>query len=334
MGKKNFSGTAKCLRWHFRISYMNAKVKKWLNKKGVAKEAERVVYATKMCEELQELFDEEALKAMWQCEFTMDEGKENPHIQGAVQWKTAKQKFTILNNTTMQHCHYLAPMTAAYIDNTNYCSKQDGTAEWDVWSSGNQEAEHEKKKNKTEAWNEDVNAGMSSKELRNKHPAMWWKTSQSKLELAKQENDESDEGEIEPKTVTVYWGEAGCGKSTKAGKFSKNAVAIRFEKGILYIDPRYNPKKHDTVFLDEFVGRGCTVETFKDITDQGIPLARVLGGTKRIVARKWAITSNRDPETWFAKEEWPMLSRRLTIIKCSIDPNYVRDPPGAPAGGA
>lgn len=266
-------------------------------------------------------------KAIFQPERTVDEaGKQNIHIQGAMYLKKGKKKSTLLNDGLMKNFHYLMPMTSSYINNMKYCTKEE-SAYGDVFSIGDQDAWIEKEKSdkvsQAKAWNEAVNANMPEDKLKDEHPAMWWKTSTAKLERAIDLNQAKEEQKIEPKVVNVYWGEPGCGKSTKAGKFDfEKAVEIRFERGILYVDARYDPRRHDTIVLDEFTGDGCKVELFKAITDQGIPIARILGGTKRIMARKWNITSNVNPKTWFSITEWPAIKRRLNIIKCKKDPSY------------
>lgn len=156
MGKP-INEKSKCYRWHFRISYTNAKCapKIWAaaalaeiplpsldsTKAAQTKEEFKETVKDALMLLLKWKLTEWCHTAAFKPELTWKMDKEtdmpvltstgqkipNPHIQGCMYLKVPKLKTTILNDHVMTLCHYMQPQTHSQQVNSNYAVKTDTT---------------------------------------------------------------------------------------------------------------------------------------------------------------------------------------------------------------
>lgn len=123
-----------------------------------------------------------------------------------------------------------------------------------------------------------------------------------------------------PKTVTVFWGPTGTGKSYRAKRMFPDAYKVPHAKSSgLYFDGYAD---NDALLVEEMSGTRFPFQFLLDLLDPDSPSVAVPvhGGFVKCIARHYVFTSNLHPYQWYEKyfterpEMWPCLERRMTNV--------------------
>lgn len=119
--------------------------------------------------------------------------------------------------------------------------------------------------------------------------------------------------------IIVYWGVAGCGKTTEATKYSKNYYMLTppTSSGKLWWDG-YNNIIHDTVIIDEMDGSFMPLHDFKRLCDDHEYMVDCKGYRQQFKAKTIIFTSNNHPYKWYnfkSKNDEEAFKRRIDLIE-------------------
>lgn len=119
------------------------------------------------------------------------------------------------------------------------------------------------------------------------------------------------------RTITVYWGPTGVGKSRKVWELAGSSAYPKCPNSKFWDGYR----GHETVVIDEFRGR-IDISHVLRWFDRYPVLVEIKGSATVLCAKNIFITSNLDPRIWYPDLDGMTLDalmRRLTIIYCPIN---------------
>lgn len=160
---------------------------------------------------------------------------------------------------------------------------------------------------------EDLLKHKSLRKLSQEHPTTFVKYHRGFTALLAQQ-EVSDQ--FEAKTVEVYWGATGTGKTRKA--FEENPGLFRASppSGTTYWFDGYN--REDCILIDDYSYESAyPIGFFLQLLDGRAIQAPVKGGFTTIVAGTIIITSNQHPDHWYPKiapHQRDAMSRRFTSV--------------------
>lgn len=115
------------------------------------------------------------------------------------------------------------------------------------------------------------------------------------------------------KTVTVYWGEPGTGKTRRVYEEEPNVAVIRCDNG--FWSP-YNGQ--EAVLFDDFDGGWCKRNSFLQMTDRYQCQINQKGGTAWWWPKRIYITSNAHPRDWYNHAPAAVVRRMDKIVKIVV----------------
>nr|UBJ26257.1 replication-associated protein [Giant panda feces-associated circular DNA virus] len=240
------------------------------------------------------------LKESGICSYVVGQLEEAPttgeqHIQCFLQLKKP-QRLSWMKRHVHATAHW-EPMAGNAQEASAYCKKDD-TRVLGPWEFGTLQA-----KGKVMGLDEAVEwvkAGRTLKEIAEAFPVVWVHHSRGLMDLKKRLDLRSDRREFGPEgpEVWVFWGPSGTGKSRIAAHEWPEA----FWKipGDKWFDGYDN---HETVVLDDFKDTDLRLTELQQLLDRYPHWVEVKGGAVPMLARRYVITSNTHPDTWYTRAD-------------------------------
>lgn len=208
-----------------------------------------------------------------------------PHLQGYVEFNSGKRITTMV-----KACPGIKfiPCKGDADSNQNYCSK-DAT---DIWEEGDVKAQGART-DITEAMSS-IREGMDEMTFFEQHTmtAVRYPKAMEKYRLL---CDKKRNQGFHKKTVLVYWGQTGTGKTRSAIEEYPDAFIVSEGVSGLWWDG-YDGEK--TVVMDEFRGN-VPISQLLRILDGYACQVSIKGGSRQLFADTIIITSNTDPLEWY-----------------------------------
>nr|WQA30150.1 MAG: rep protein [Cressdnaviricota sp.] len=145
-----------------------------------------------------------------------------------------------------------------------------------------------------------VVSGTPLSEVAKLFPIVWVRHGRGLVDLRKQLNLDADRREFGPDgpELWVLWGPAGSGKS----RYAKEQWPDAFWKAP-YSNWWDGYGTHETVILDDFKDDGMRLTDFQRLIDWYPLWVEIKGGSLPMLAKRYVITSNYDPEYWYQKAD-------------------------------
>lgn len=234
-----------------------------------------------------------------------------PHLQGYLQLEKATGGQTIKNQSKVLKMWMGLANSPEKAD--KYC-KKDG----DFWTSGKLDLKTPQQKGGSatkQTWrqlHDDIKAGMSFEDVREKYPSMVMQTRNAVMAECLANAPKRDFKTC----VHVYFGESGTKKTTRATSEHVNPTYLKPPSSKEWFDG-YNGR--DDVILDEFRG-GIQLGGLLSMMDQFQCRVQVKGGMVNFAPRRLTITSNLHPNDWYNqttldKHGLAALWRRFNVVK-------------------
>lgn len=123
------------------------------------------------------------------------------------------------------------------------------------------------------------------------------------------------------KTVKIFWGESGSGKSHRAFEEARadGAEEVYVKDPVTKWWDGYDPARHTRVVVDEYEG-GWSIGHFLRWTDKWASDCEVKGGRLPFLASQIWFTSNKSPDEWYpnaTEEQKRALRRRVQVTHFS-----------------
>lgn len=124
------------------------------------------------------------------------------------------------------------------------------------------------------------------------------------------------------KTVKVFWGEPGTGKSHRAFQEARaqGAEKVYVKDPVTKWWDGYDPTKHEYVVVDEFEG-GWSLGHFLRWTDKWASDVEIKGGRLPFKAKAIWFTSNKSPDDWYpmaTESQRGAVRRRIDVTHFSV----------------
>lgn len=224
-----------------------------------------------------------------------------PHLQGYIQYKTAK-RFSTLKRRYPRFHFEVARGSAE--QNRKYCTKEPRLG--GPWTVG--ECPQQGRRTDLEAVADTIKEKDLDQAITD-HPTMFIRYHRGMQALSSHYSIKKREerGWVRPR-ILVFWGDTGTGKTRKAYQLDKTLYSCSSHDNTLWFDG-YSGQK--TILFDDFKG-GIRYRTLLQITG-GYPFhAPVKGGFTMLSFRTIIFTSNHHPDDWYPNISTPELTRRLT----------------------
>lgn len=217
------------------------------------------------------------------------------HLQFYVQLHRS-QRLTWLKAKIDSEAHW-EPARGSFEENKKYCTKEESRIEgpWEVGIPARQG-----KQTGLDEATELVVSGTPLSEVAKLFPVVWVRHGRGLADLRKTLCLETDRREFGPDgpELWVLWGPAGSGKS----RWVKEHWPDAFWKAP-YSTWWDGYGTHETVVLDDFKDDGMRLTDFQRLIDWYPLWVEVKGGSLPMLAKRYVITSNYDPEHWYAKAD-------------------------------
>lgn len=223
------------------------------------------------------------------------------HLQGFLQLKK-KKRLTGVKKLVGQKVH-LEPRRGTPQEAAAYCSKEESRLEG-PWKKG--EMSCTGKRNDLEELMVMAAEGKSEVEIADADPATWARNYRA-IERYKRLKQEQRDWPME---VSVFWGEAGTGKTRKAYEEEPGIWSKPAGKWFDGYDGQ------EAVLIDDFTG-DMDLSLFLKVLDRYPLTVEVKGGTTSFLAKRIFVTSNLSPEEWYpmaTQIQHNAIRRRITRL--------------------
>lgn len=246
---------------------------------------------------------------VWQKEKCPNTGR--THFQGYIELNKAVRMSGVKKIIGEAH---IEPRKGTRDQARNYCMKQESRVEG-PWEFPNPEAFESKQGSRNDL--DEIALCIKDKGLNNainSYPNMFVKYHKGMIALAAHEI-KSKVPKWRDVNVTVFWGEAGSGKTKRAFESCGDSwFKLDYAKNSVWWDGYAG---EEVIIIDDFYG-WIPYSQLLNILD-GYPLRlEIKGGFTYALFSKVIITSNKHPNSWYPNEGFtPALQRRLhTVIEC------------------
>lgn len=229
------------------------------------------------------------------------------HVQGYLEFK-CQRTFDAVKAKLPPGAHIEARRGTPY-DAWTYCCKED-TRIAGPWHS---EAEPKGKGHRSDidAIGEAILNGGRSADIALERPGAYirnWRGIERLERLVQKQRSQ-------PCEVSVFWGPTGTGKSRQAYEEADGECYVK-EPSHRWWDG-YTGQRD--VIIDDYTpvehGGGITSALLLRWLDRYPCIVETKGGTQQLLATRWWITSNWNPENWLNVYHTPALMRRITCIR-------------------
>lgn len=225
-----------------------------------------------------------------------------PHYQGYVTFKKNK-RFSAMKKLNPR-AHW-SMRRGTHEQALAYVTKEE-TRQEGPWVLGS--APQQGKRTDLEKVKDDLDSGVPMTEIANRHWGPWLKYNGAFSKY----REISVPDRTEKPTVSVHYGPAGVGKSTRVKEFI-NSLGLTFyqkEPTSKWWDGYEN---QDAVILEEFVG-GIPYCSLKVLLDSGPAIVEVKNGHRKFTSKYVFIVSNHPPAEWYDEKHNHMeLHRRIDV---------------------
>ncbi|UPW41887.1 replication associated protein [Dipodfec virus RodF1_123] len=230
---------------------------------------------------------------------------EHWHFQFYIQLHRSQRLNWLKQNIDTQ-AHF-EPARGTAEQNKAYCSKEDTRIDgpWEVGICSTQG-----KQTGLDEATAMVASGTPLVEVARTFPVVWVRHGKGLVFLRQTLCLDADRRQFGPDgpELWVLWGPTGTGKS----RFAKEHWPDAFWKAP-YSQWWDGYGTHETVILDDFRDDGMRLTDFQRLIDHYPYWVEIKGGSLPMLAKRYVITSNHDPETWYHKSDTEgTVMRRVT----------------------
>lgn len=240
--------------------------------------------------------------AIWQLERCPR--TERLHLQGYVEYHDS-MRLSKAQPCVTRHCH-LEGRKGTRDQAIAYCEKQDSYIAG-PWRCGDFNSIRPGKRVDLDQVAEFIQSGARSRDVAEEYPSHYIRYRRG-IEALASICARNRIPEFREVRVDVYWGDAGTGKTRKAVEDTSPNYFILEQGERVWFD---GYEGEDTLIIDDFYGWIKYGQLLR-ILDGYVYRAEIKGGFTYAAWTRVIITSNKEPEQWYAHGLTPALSRRIT----------------------